>query len=164
MYVYRYMTDKEQIEQIIRDLYQALGFTVEIKVREALGDGDSVERTFFIQTEDAQYLIGHHGSNLRSLEHLAHVIAHGRGIPGRFEIDINDYRAGKKRMFEHIAKEAATEAARSKKPVILRPMNAAERRMVHVALHDDIRVSTDSIGEGDDRKIVVKPESVLDTL
>lgn len=157
------MTDKEHIEKIITDLYAALGFTIDLKVRETLLEDDTVERTFLIKTEDAQYLIGHHGANLRSLEHLAHVAAHAQGIKGRFTIDINDYRAGKKRMFEHIAREAATEATRSKKPVVLRPMNAAERRMVHMTLHDDAHVTTDSIGEGDDRKVVVKPESILDT-
>ncbi len=158
------MNEREKIEGIIKDLYQYIGFTVEVKVREFLNEDGVVERECMITTSDAQYLIGHHGANLRAVEHLAHVIAHHQGIESRFSIDINDYKSGKKRMLERIARDAATDADRSKKPVVLRPMTSYERRIIHTYLHDDARVTTDSIGEADERKVVVKPESILSAL
>ncbi len=157
------MNDKEAIQKIITDVLSLLGFDVENAFRELLdeetGDVDLV--CALTTAHDSQFLIGHHGANLFALEHMIHTIAHAQGITTRFRIDINDYREGKKKMFFHIADKAAEEAAREKKPVILRPMNGYERRLIHTHLAKNTHVTTESIGEGTERKVVVKPQSVV---
>jgi spoIIIJ-associated protein len=79
-------------------------------------------------------------------------------------IDINGYKADKDRAVKNIAKDAANQAAQEKKPIILRPMNAYERRIVHMTVADDDRVETESVGEGEDRKVIIKPQSIMGSL
>ncbi len=160
------MTEKEQVEKIIKEIFALMDFKVAPTIREVESDNkQGFECTFVIKTsENAQYFIGHHGANLSAIEHLAHVIARQKKIALYFKIDVNDYREGKKQMFERIARDAAEGAARSKKPIVLRPMSAYERRLIHTIIASDDRVTTDSIGDGEDRKVVVKPVGIIASL
>lgn len=160
------MNEKEQVAQIITQLFASMDFEIVPTVREVVSDSrQGFECTFVVKTSDhAQSLIGQHGANLRALEHVAHVIARQKKISLHFTIDINDYREGKKQMFERIAKDAAQTAARTKKPVMLRPMTPYERRLIHTCIAGDESVTTDSVGEGDERKVVVKPVGIIASL
>lgn len=160
------MTDKKKVEEIVVRIFALMDFEVAPTVREVVSDNaQGSECTFVIRTEEnAQYFIGHHGANLSSIEHLAHVIARQQGIKLQFKIDVNDYRKGKILMFERIARDAAKTAHETKKPVILRPMSPYERRLIHTTIAQDSRVTTDSIGEGGERKVVVKPVGIIASL
>ncbi len=63
-------------------------------------------------------------------------------------VDINDYKDDKDRMITAIAKMLQIKRIVKKKPIVLRPMNAYERRIVHTVAGSDERVSSESIGEG----------------
>ncbi len=162
------MNEKQQIHEIIVYLFKEMGFDVDPTIKEVLSESDSElesECTFMIKTQtDAQRFIGHHGGNLRAFEHLAHVIARQKGIKKRFTIDVNEYKEGKARMFERIALDAAKTATQTKKPIVLRPMSPYERRLIHTTLASNKNVDTDSIGDGDERKVVVKPNSIIDAV
>ena len=56
-----------------------------------------------------------------------------------------------------IAKDIADEVSFYKKEKVLPPMNPYERRIIHIALKDRAGIETESIGEGLDRKVVIKP-------
>ena len=58
---------------------------------------------------------------------------------------------------EELAQSLARQAITEKRPVVLRPMSAYERRVVHVTLAENSQIKTESIGEGEDRKVVIKP-------
>ena len=60
-----------------------------------------------------------------------------------------------------MAKNIANQAIMEKKSFILRPMSPYERRLVHLELSKNKEVSTESIGEGEDRRIVIKPLGLI---
>jgi spoIIIJ-associated protein len=157
----------EIIEQSIEKILSLMGFDdATCSIKEEI-DPKTDMRTFVcnIKTQkDSRFLIGQHGSNLYALEHLIRSIMFKNDFSERVHLDINDYKQDKNRMIINIARDAADQAHRERKPIILRPMNAYERRIVHMTICDDARVETESIGENEDRKVVIKPRSIMRTL
>ncbi len=157
----------DTLEHTVQSIIDVMGFEGSCSVKEHI-DARSQKPVFHctIKTprEYSRLLIGQHGANLYAFEHLVRSIAHRKGITQRVHVDINDYKGDKDRIITAIAKDAASQAHREKKPIVLRPMNAYERRVVHTAVGADDRVSSESIGEGTERKVVIKPQSIMDTL
>jgi spoIIIJ-associated protein len=107
---------------------------------------------------DVPAAIGRHGQTLDAIEFLtAHLLGTRLGRRVFVVLDAGGYRGMRERTLRGIARRAAERAARERKPVFLDPMNARERRVVHLALRDDPRVTTSSVGEDDDRRVVVHP-------
>lgn len=116
------------------------------------------ETVFNVKTEESSFLIGQYGVNLQALQHIIRMICKNN-IPEKtnFILDINSYRKEKNNSIEKMAREAAQEAIFEKKDVVLRPMTPYERRIVHLELSKDSQIRTESIGEGEGRRIVIKP-------
>ena len=72
-------------------------------------------------------------------------------------VDVNNYKKERERLLTELAKAAARKVLAEKKDVELPVMNAYERRIVHVELATRPDVKTESVGEGSERHIVVKP-------
>lgn len=89
-------------------------------------------------------------------DHLMKLIAKKENIEAFF-VDVNNYRKERERIIIELAKAAAKKASTSKEEVTLPSMNAYERRLIHVelAIHPDVK--TESIGEGKERHVVIKP-------
>jgi len=79
----------------------------------------------------------------------------------RFTLDVNSYRQQKNNSIIEQARAAADEAVKYHRTVIMKPMSTYERRLVHLELSKNEKVSTESTGEGEDRKIVVKPADMI---
>ena len=75
-------------------------------------------------------------------------------------LDINNYRRERELLIVELAKAAANKAAINKTPIELPPMNAYERRLIHTEIAHKPDLKTESIGEGMDRRVVVKPIEV----
>ena len=149
------------IKKTIEELIAKMGFTGEVTVVES-GEVDSV--TCDITTDvDSNFLIGQHGVNLQALQHLARLIVR-KHIPEkiRFTLDINNYRQQKNQTIVEQARTAAREAISQGRSVFMDPMTTYERRIVHLELSQNSEVSTESVGEGESRKIVVKPVGLVD--
>ena len=103
------------------------------------------------------FLIGQHGETMRALQYMVSSALKNNGHSiYRVNVDVADYkkqRAG--RLAEH-AQKWLDEVKKSGKPMDLQPMNAADRRTVH-KLAGEHGLITESIGEGRDRHIVLKP-------
>lgn len=156
----------ETIESSVEKILELMDFEASCSIKEEI-DPRSDNKTFVcsIKTQsDSRFLIGQRGTNLYALEHLLRSILYKNGFTDRVSVDINGYKEDKDRMIVSIAKDAADQAFREKKPVVLRPMNAYERRIVHMTVCDDMRVETESIGENDERKVVIKPQSIMESL
>jgi spoIIIJ-associated protein len=95
---------------------------------------------------------------LEDFEYLVNLISQKK-IQQKVWIDINNYRRERERLITELAKAAAHKAIINKEEIQLPPMNAYERRLVHleIASHPDLK--TESIGEGKDRRVVIKPIS-----
>jgi spoIIIJ-associated protein len=103
-------------------------------------------------------LIGYHGQTLEKLQHIvSQALSHKYKQPVRVVIDINDYRQKRTTSLENLARRAAQQVIESGQDLELQPMNPADRRIVHKLLNDEGKVRTESIGDGKERRIVVKP-------
>lgn len=101
-------------------------------------------------------LIGKRGQTLDALQYLANRVAnkHQSGYV-RVKLDTENYRARREETLKNLAKNIAHKVKRTRRPVILEPMNPYERRIIHSALQSDPYVTTHSEGEEPYRKVVV---------
>lgn len=108
--------------------------------------------------EDVPLLLGHNAEFLNIVEYLAsRVFSHYLQGETRMKFDAGSYRSRREHELHLMAEAAAERVKRYRKPFTLNPMTSAERRVVHLALSHDSGVRTESIGDGDDRKIVIHP-------
>ena len=129
-------------------------------------------RRITIVGEDASMLIGHHGDTLDALQYLANLASmkknvHGERDKSRVTIDIEGYRRKREETLRALARRMAAKALRNKRSVMLEPMSAYERRIIHSEVQGIEGVSTNSIGAGNNRKIVIyltakKPKGLFD--
>lgn len=122
-------------------------------------EGDDGELILEITGGDLAVLIGKHGNTLSALQQTLNTyIAKHIGFRYSLFVDIDGYRAKRKETVASIAKKAAKRATESQRDAELKPMNAYERRLVHIALKDNECVETFSCGEDPYRYVVVHPK------
>jgi len=80
-----------------------------------------------------------------------------RRYPGKggVSIDVEHYRHRREEQVVSLAQRMADRVRQTGAPITLEPMTASERRLVHLALAEDPELATNSIGEGDNRKVVI---------
>lgn len=148
----------EMLKNLIQETLEKmtfLDFTIGVE-EESVSAGENVY--FNIGSQESDLLIGQHGANLRAFQHIIRAIARKKTDEKlRFSIDVNNYRKEKEGSLEELARALAKQAADEKRPIVMRPMSAYERRLVHLALSEIAEVQTESIGEGEERKVVIKP-------
>ena len=104
-------------------------------------------------------LIGRRGDVLDSLQYLATLAANiEKSGFYRVTVDVEGYREKRAETLRGVAKRMSEKVLKYKRSFALEPMNAYERRIIHSACQDIPGVTTRSIGEGADRKIVISPE------
>ncbi len=92
---------------------------------------------------------------LPAFEHLINLMLRRENLPS-FVVDVNYYRRERERLIIELAKAGAKKAILTKTDVALPPMNAYERRLVHVEIATNPDLKTESDGEGKDRHIIIK--------
>lgn len=106
--------------------------------------------------EDMAILIGKRGQTLDSLQYLVSLVVNKeRDDYLRVVLDTENYRAKRKETLESLAEKLASKVKKSRKNVILEPMNPYERRIIHSALQNNPNVSTKSEGDEPYRKVVI---------
>ena len=129
-------------------------------------------RRINIVGDAASALIGHHGDTLDALQYLANLASARKNIRGerdksRVTLDIEGYRAKREDTLRALARRMAQKALRNRRSVMLEPMSAYERRIIHSEIQSIEGVSTNSIGSDNNRKIVIfltdkKPKELFD--
>ena len=145
----------EEAKNILQDVLDKMGFIANVYIQ------DNTEENVFldIKGDDLSRIIGKDGATLSSLQYLVSVMANkGKEKRKRVEVDCGGYRKKQERRVEKIASETAEEVEISGKEIELPPMNARERRIVHMAIKNLPKVSSYSIGEKNDRRVVVYPK------
>lgn len=140
----------------IRTLLANMGLTAEATL---YSSSDGTLR-ISITGEDASALIGHHGDTLDALQYLANLAGAQKNASGeknklRVTIDIEGYRAKREDTLRALARRKAAQALKNQKSVMLEPMSAYERRIIHSEIQGIDGVSTNSIGSDSNRKIVI---------
>jgi spoIIIJ-associated protein len=108
--------------------------------------------------QDTDVLIGRRGSTLAALQHITRLIV-GREVSGRVHlvVDVDGFKARREKSLRRMSQRLAEQAVRTNRTVVLEPMPPHERRYVHLALRDHPHVTTQSVGEGDRRKVTIVP-------
>lgn len=109
-----------------------------------------------IITDNPALIIGKHGSTLDALERLLNCIVNKASlVKRRVFVDTEAYRERREARLLEMAHLVAEKAKNSDREVVLSPMSARDRRIIHVALKADEMISTYSQGEGELRRVVV---------
>lgn len=151
------MENLKIIEETISDLLKRMSFDGKVEV--SVSNENNILAN--IQTEQAGFLIGQAGANLDALQHIARIIINKKNEQFvHFILDVNNYRKYKMDLLKELAENVAEQASLEKVAITLRPMSAYDRRIIHLTLADNSKITTESIGEGAERKIIIKSLSI----
>ncbi len=154
---------QEIIKNIVKEFFDRATIVVDIsttETREERVEGESFNMN--IEAESPQLLIGENGQTLSEIQHLLRLILRKKiGSDIRFDLDVNDYKKKKISYLEELAKSAADEVILTGKEKELSPMPASERRIIHLALSQRQDIVTESRGEGQERRVVIKPATLV---
>jgi spoIIIJ-associated protein len=144
----------------LSDLLRHLGFSAEILVRrgEPAADEEEAPLVLDIQTTNADTLIGPHGETLAALQHILRLLVNRQiGQKVNLIVDVQGYKRRREQNLRRLAERMAVQAVKSGRTVYLDPMPPYERRIVHLALRDRGDVTTQSVGEGRQRRVTIIP-------
>ena len=140
---------------ILEQILTNLGVSAVVSLRQAEIEDEGP--IFEIAGDDSGLLIGRRGETLRALQFMVKFIA-GRKIGERVNLmlDVEGYQKRRNDSLANLAQRVARRVATSGRPITLEPMPPNERRIIHITLSDHADVTTQSTGEGDSRKVVVR--------
>ena len=118
------------------------------------------EGNLFLEIKGDQegILIGRHGRTLDSFQFLINRMVNKQlGTPIRIVVDINDYRKRKTESLKKMAILAGEKVKSKGHPLTIGPFDAHDRRLIHIALKEDPAIRTESLGEGNLKKITIIP-------
>jgi spoIIIJ-associated protein len=148
--------------EVLENLIRMMGLddaTVTPREPETAGDGiGMIQAVLDIDGEDLGLLIGRRGQTLSSLQYLLNLICSKKvGKRVSLGVDVDGYRRRREESLVSLAQRTASRVRSTGRSVTLEPMPPNERRIIHLALQDDVNVVTVSIGEGEARKVAVTP-------
>jgi len=145
----------QQAGQFLESIFSATGLQLEVKVKSGL-TGPVLD----IEGRDAELVQSQTGELLEALQHLVNQV-YGRNLEGgeRLVCDVLGFRATREAELQAMANLAANRVRQTGAAFSFEPMNANERRIIHLTLAESADLYTESIGEGSDRKlrIALKP-------
>lgn len=145
------------VEAVSRIL-QAAGVNVSRTLR-AANDPETGGPIIDLAGDDSGLLIGHRGQTLQALQFLVNLIVRQKfGESVRVVLDVEHYRQRRETSLRDMATKVATRVVQSSRSITLEPMSPADRRIVHITLAEHSGVTTESTGEGEDRKVTIMPK------
>src|SRR3989344_1314410 len=147
----------QTIEETIKDLTDKLLSYMQISgSTEVLAGEDHYDVN--ITTQESGLLIGRYGETLNSLQLLLGVMLFKKlGEWIRVIVDVDDYRTSRQQSLSEMAERIAGEVEATGQPVTIPNLTPYERRTIHMLLSQHKSVMTESIGEGRDRRLTIKP-------
>lgn len=150
------------LNEFLQKIVKAGGFELNVKVRTAdagagVAEGEA-EILADIDGKDREILVARGGEVLKALEHVAlRALGLDIGFHERIHLDSGGFRALRFEELRMTARVAAERVQTSRQPFRLNPMSPRERRVVHLALKDMPGVRTESVGNGEERQVVIHP-------
>lgn len=144
----------ENLEIIVKDLLKHVEAEADILIESAEeGNYHNVK----IDGEDLSFLIGYHGKTLDAFQHLVNLMLYKeKEENAHVTVDINGYKEKRIEKLHEIARKYIDKARFFDQEVHLPPMAAWERRQVHMLIAEYPDVETESMGEKEDRHIVLR--------
>ncbi len=144
---------KEDGKKFLDSVFHAMELPVEINF---VYDKENDCLNIDFSGEDMGILIGKRGQTLDSLQYLTSLVVNkGQEDYIRVKLDTENYRSRRKDTLENLAKNIAFKVRKTRKAVVLEPMNPYERRIIHSALQGNKYVETYSEGNEPYRHVVV---------
>ncbi len=146
--------------ETVEELLQRMDLRARVQARWGTADGPDKPTPLLVDVrgDDLSILIGRRGETLNALQFITRLIV-GKELrrPVPILIDVEGYRARREQQLRRLARRVAEQAIESGRPVALEPMPAYERRIIHLELRDHPHVYTESVGEGERRKVTIFP-------
>jgi len=139
------------VTEILDTLLGFLGVTGKVEIL-----SDEIPLDLDIEGDDLGILIGRRGQTLASLEYITKLMVVGRlktWIP--LTIDVAGYKKRRRDSLQRLALYLAEQVKSRRRAITMEPMPANERRIVHLTLADNPDVTTQSMGDGENRKVVI---------
>jgi spoIIIJ-associated protein len=154
----------EVAAEVVQQLLDLLEVDADVEMQPyQTTDGDeqiSAPLAFDIEGEDLGILIGRRGQTLACFQYLVRlIVSHQTKVWTPIVIDIEGYKQRRSEALQGLAVRMAAQVKSRGTPFTLEPMPAYERRIIHLALADHPDVATESVGQGDFRKVVIYPDS-----
>lgn len=147
------------ILEIVKSTTEELLSGLQIAAVVSVVKGEEETISVNLETEESGLLIGYHGETLSSFQLILGLMVFKRaGVWVKVVVEIGDYRAKRAEQLTAMAVAYANQAVSTNLPVTLPPLPPLERRVVHIALQDRPDVETESVGDGNSRRVVVKPK------
>jgi spoIIIJ-associated protein len=147
--------------EILSDILRLMGIRASVEAGpgyELADEGQPPPVVLNITGEDLGILIGRRGETLRTLQYLVRLmVSHRLKHWTDLVVDVEHYKVRRRRTLESLAQRVAERVAKDGRPQALEPMPAYERRLVHIALRNHPQVATQSVGEGERRKVTIIP-------
>lgn len=145
----------QQAAEFLENIFELTGLQLRVKVKQSVS-GEILD----LDGHDAELLQAQTGELLESLQHLVNQV-YGRGLSAgeRLVCDVHGFRATREAELQAMANHAANRVRQTGVGFTFEPMSANERRIIHLTLADSPDLSTESIGEGAERKLRISPKS-----
>jgi spoIIIJ-associated protein len=157
--------DETAVCEVVSELLARMGITAEVIAVDnpsTVPLDEEEPATIFIDIvgRDLGNLIGRRGDHLSHIQYLVTMLANRRlETYTRIIVDVEGYRSRREESLVGLAERVARQVARTKRPMVLEPMPPNERRIIHLALRQNPEVTTQSSGEGNQRRITVEPSA-----
>ena len=151
----------EVAKDVLEVLLTKMGLEASVtpQVQPASDQGEETPIAFDIQGDDLGILIGRRGQTLACLQFILRlIVGHQTKTWVAITVDVEGYRHRRSEKLRALAWRLAEQVRTRRSPFTLEPMLAYERRIIHLALADHPDVTTESIGEGEARKVVIRPK------
>jgi spoIIIJ-associated protein len=143
----------EVARELMQGLLQRLG--IETEVEGSVKDGDIYLE---VKGDDGGILIGKHGRTLEAVQIIiSRMVNKQIKKPVRVILDVADYKKRRADSLEKMAGRLGENVKKTGREVMIGPFNAHDRRIIHIALKEDLSLKTESVGEGDWKKIKIIP-------
>lgn len=143
----------EEVEKLVSDVVGAMGLEARVDVYDA---GAFIAAD--VASDHTALFIGQKGETIDALQYLVNsAIYRERPFVKRVILDAEGYRQRRVEALQGMAHRSARRALRERRTIDLPPMNPSERRVVHIFLRDNPRVTTNSEGSGDNRRVRISP-------
>lgn len=149
------LTPCEAAKEFINTLSDNLGLDIQVQMSEPVDNSVTIT----LVGDGASTLIGHHGETLDAFQYIVNLVANKKDSETRqftrFTVDIENYREKREDSLRQLAIRISEKVKKTKRYVILEPMNAYERRIIHSTVQTIDGVSTNSIGTEGNRRVVI---------
>lgn len=138
-------------ETVLKEMLTRMGIDGEV-------ESNLIEGSLHLNmvTDTPALLIGKHGQTLDAIERLLNCIVNKNALAKKkVFVNTEGYRERREQMLAELAYQVAAKVRRTRQDVVLAPMSARDRRVIHLTLQSDDNVSTFSQGEGDMRRVVI---------